>query len=162
MVRGSTFFFVTDLKPAEAFAQAFKIDLKLNASAQQISNHFRDWPIGPYADVYKLLQSLRSQYRLAVLTNTNALHWPRIVDEFNLITEVEQVFASHQLGMIKPDVAIYQHVLTQLDVAPQQVLFLDDNQHNIDTACQLGFQGLQVKGFEALLAGLKDMGVEHY
>ena len=36
-----------------------------------------------------------------------------------------------------------------------------DNQHNIDTAQQLGIKGLQVKGFEALLAGLKTMGVDH-
>ncbi len=146
---------------AQSFARAFKADLKLNASPQQIIDHFRNWPIGPYNGVHKLLQSLRAQYRIAILTNTNALHWPRIVDEFDLIAEAEQVFASHQLGMIKPEVEIYQHVLAQLEVAPQRVLFLDDNQNNIDTAQQLGLQGLQVKGFEAVLAGLKTMEIEY-
>lgn len=145
----------------QRFARTFKADLKLNASPEQIIDHFRNWPIGPYNGVDELLQSLQPRYRLAVLTNTNALHWPRIVDEFELIDEVERVFASHQLGMIKPEIEIYQHVLEQLEVAPQRVLFVDDNQHNIDTAQHLGIQGLQVKGFEALLAGLNAMGVEH-
>ena len=85
---------------------------------------------------------------------------PRLVDEFDLPREVERVFASHHLGMIKPEIEIYQHVLAQLGVAPQRVLFLDDNQNNIDTALQLGIQSLQVKGFEALLAGLKNMGIK--
>ena len=147
---------------AQSFARTFKADLNLNASPQQIIDHFRNWPIGPYQGVSDLLQSLKSRFRLAILTNTNALHWPRIVDEFDLIGQVEQVFASHQLGMIKPETEIFHHVLAQLEVAPQRVLFLDDNQKNIDTAQQLGMQGLQVKGFEDLLAGLKTMGVGYY
>ena len=146
---------------AQKFARTFKSDLKLNASPEQIIDHFSNWPIGPFDGVNELLQSLKSRYRLAVLTNTNALHWPRIVDEFDLPGKVERVFASHQLGMIKPDTEIYHHVLAQLEVEPQRVLFFDDNLNNIDTARQLGIQGLQVKGYEALLAGLKTMGIEH-
>ncbi len=145
---------------AQKFAQSFKNDLHLNASPQQILDHFRDWPIGLYTGVRSLLQSLRQRYRLAILTNTNALHWPRIVDEFDLLTEVEHIFASHQLGMIKPEADIYQFVLKQLGIAPQRVLFLDDNRSNIDTAKQLGMQALQVKGYDALLAGLESTGIE--
>ena len=145
---------------AQQFAQAFKNDLHLNASPEQILDHFRDWPIGPYDGVRELLQSLRKRYRLAILTNTNALHWPRIVGEFDLQKEVEHIFASHQLGMVKPAVDIYHLVLKQLAVVPQQVLFLDDNRNNIDSAQQLGMQALQVNGYDALPGGLESMGIE--
>ena len=85
---------------AETFAQTFKSDLKLSASPQQIGNHFRDWPIGPYAGVHQLLQSLRSQFRLAILTNTNALDWPRIVDEFNITSSTHGTTV--KIAMLRP------------------------------------------------------------
>jgi len=45
-------------------------------------------------------------------------------------------------------------------IDPQQVLFLDDNHSNILTARKLGMQGLQVKGFDTLLAGLESVEIK--
>ena len=43
-------------------------------------------------------------------------------------------FLSHELGLIKPDREIYDHVVAELSCRPEEILFLDDNQLNIEGA----------------------------
>jgi putative hydrolase of the HAD superfamily len=49
---------------------------------------------------------------------------------------------SCELRMAKPDAAIYLHTLDKLGVAPQESLFIDDIQRNIDAARALGIDGI--------------------
>lgn len=50
------------------------------------------------------------------------------------------LFFSGQLGLVKPDPEIYQHVLQTLDVPAASVIFIDDRQENLDAAEALGIQ----------------------
>lgn len=51
-----------------------------------------------------------------------------------------RLFFSGQLGLIKPDPAIYRHVLKALDAPAESVLFIDDRQENLDAAAALGIR----------------------
>lgn len=55
--------------------------------------------------------------------------WPRFFSK---------LFFSGHLGLTKPDAAIYQHVLDQLQVPAGQVTFIDDRQENLEAAAALG------------------------
>ena len=58
---------------------------------------------------------------------------------------IDQVFDSSELGMRKPDAAIYQHALVAMgNVVPQRAVFLDDVDQNVLNAECLGIQGIQV------------------
>ncbi|AJT41320.1 HAD family hydrolase [Psychromicrobium lacuslunae] len=56
--------------------------------------------------------------------------WPRFFSK---------LYFSGQLGLVKPDAQIYQHVLDDLAVPAAQVTFIDDRQENLDAAAALGF-----------------------
>lgn len=144
---------------ASDFAQQLQDQLSLSASLEEICREFKQWPRGMYAGAPELLSSLRQQHTLAVLTNTNELHWPRIVDEFMLLDHVSSVFASHILKLAKPDPLIYQAVLEMLKVEPSEVIFFDDNQANIKAAQELGIESYLVDGIKELQQKVIELGL---
>ena len=54
----------------------------------------------------------------------------------------EQIILSGDLGIVKPDPAIYAHALKVLDVEASKALFVDDRKANVDAAIACGMQGL--------------------
>lgn len=144
---------------ASHFALAMKEDLNLSVSAEEICLEFLKWPQGPYDGTYELLKALKEKHRLTVLTNTNELHWPRIVEEFAIPNFCSDIFASHILGMAKPDPSIYEHVLSKLRVPAETVVFFDDNLSNVEAAEKLGLQSYLVKGHQELLQKIQMLGL---
>lgn len=61
---------------------------------------------------------------------------------------------SCELGIAKPDPAIFEHCLSHLRVVPEESLFLDDRLENIKAAQALGLHGLVFESVEGLMAEL--------
>ncbi len=141
------------------FADRLIEELGLQCGREQVIDSFAAWPIGLYAGASELLAALRPRYRLAILTNTNELHWERIFDEFGLDNHVDWIFASHQLSMVKPDAAIFHHVIDSLDTAAEKILYFDDNPDNVRAAGACGLQAQQVHGIEQLSNALRSKRV---
>ncbi len=152
--------FETGAIDSEDFARRLIDELQLDCSSAELIEHFTAWPRALYPGVAKMLESLRARYRLAILTNTNALHWPRVVDEFELPRRVDAIFASHRLGLAKPAEAIFLKVCTALETKPQSILFIDDNERNVTAAAALGFQACFAHGFAELKRALESRGIE--
>ncbi len=148
------------IAPDEFVAQ-FKSDLSIQASSTAILSHFAKWPIGLYSDVSNLLLKLKEKYTLGILTNTNEIHWPRIIDEFSIPKYFDHLFASHLLNMAKPDLCIFQHVISELKVNPEEVLFFDDNFVNVEASRKLGIEGVHVADLQELLDSLKVRRIEY-
>ncbi len=86
-----------------------------------------------------LIDRLAPERGCHVLSNTNATHLEQIELAFpQLLPRFGQVFASHQIGLRKPDARAFRHVTDAIGVAPEQVLFFDDLQANVDAARQSG------------------------
>lgn len=95
------------------------------------------WIIGVYDGVDALLDRLlAANVRIALLSNTNALHWSFIEheDRYKIVDRIPHRFASHLIGARKPDGPAYQHVETALGVDPESILFFDDLEENITGA----------------------------
>jgi putative hydrolase of the HAD superfamily len=99
-----------------------------------------------------LLKEIRKKYPIYLLSNTNGIHIEAsnayLKKTFGLkhLDELfDQLFLSYEIGMWKPDTEIYQHVLDTIKLKPQEVLFLDDNHHNIQSANALGIQTILVE-----------------
>lgn len=103
-----------------------------------------------------LLSELKKKYRLLLLSNTNPLHIETAVAaEFSKTGKTMQDFfdkcyLSYEMGMVKPDVEIFEALLTDAQVKAEECLFLDDGKKNIDTAAALGIQTYWVKPDENL------------
>ncbi|GGK75821.1 HAD family hydrolase [Amphritea balenae] len=140
-------------------ARCLKRDLELDAKPEQIVAEFRKWPIRIYPELPALLIELRQCFQLAVLSNTNELHYPRLFNEFSLerYFDTDQIFASHLIRLAKPDPAAFDYVLEQLQIEPEQVLFLDDMEENVTTARRLGMKAQQLKGGAEVAAYLRNL-----
>lgn len=98
------------------------------------------WLVGEYAGVGELIDRLHGiGLRTACLSNTNPEHWIRRA-EFPAVMRLQHQFASHELGVRKPDRAAYRAVESALDVRGERILFFDDRPENIAAARDLGWR----------------------
>lgn len=104
-----------------------------------------------------LLDELRPKYRVFLLSNTNALHvvaFDRMVAAIDpkrrMQDYVDHAYYSHLVKMRKPDAEIFQLVLDEQRILPEESLFLDDNADNIIGASALGIQTVRVTGPEVI------------
>lgn len=88
-----------------------------------------------------VLQQLHAQgVGLALLSNMPAgLSW-RLAAQATWLRYFSHTFFSGRLAMAKPDPRVFRHVLAELAVEAGQVVFVDDNPANVDTARGLGFR----------------------
>lgn len=92
----------------------------------------------------KLLKGLTKNYRLFLLSNTNELHIRSIKETagpflyHQFIRQFEKVYYSYEMGMRKPDADIYQKVLKENKLLPEETLYVEDGQKHIETAENLG------------------------
>ena len=113
----------------------------------------------PVPGVSKLVERLVSEYRLMLLSNTNELHFRHSTESFPILRHFERCFLSYQVGALKPEPAIYQCVLKDVDVPPRQVLFIDDLEQNVQAGRNAGMVGVVFRGADSLQSELKRLGV---
>jgi putative hydrolase of the HAD superfamily len=77
---------------------------------------------------------------------------------FAWLKKFDFVTFSAEAGMIKPDPAIYEHTLRGLGVKPDEALFLDDREVNIEAARKLGIHAIRVQSMEQLRRDLHQAG----
>jgi len=141
------------------FGREIVAELKLTISPDEFMERFLHLPVGPFDGALPLLHALKPRYRTGIFSNSNALHWSRKMGEMHLQDAVHDHFASHLIGYVKPDPAGFRHVLESWAVAPENVLFLDDNQLNVDAAHALGMQAARVQGVREASDALENAGV---
>ena len=106
-----------------------------------------------------MLARLAPQCTLACLSNTNSVHWPHIRDTLGLSGLLHRYYLSHEIGHLKPDPAAFEHVLADLGCTPSRVVFLDDNQLNVDTAQAMGIQAYRTVGIAEVQTALQSLGL---
>jgi putative hydrolase of the HAD superfamily len=141
---------------AEAFAAGVVADWQLPVTGDVFLSEFREWLVGPLPGAEELVAATRAAVPVGVLSNTNHVHWAAGAGRWPLLGLFDRAFLSFELGMVKPDPEIFEHVVQALGVSAPQVLFLDDNQLNVDQARGVGLRAERVVGVsearEALVA----------
>lgn len=106
------------------------------------------------------LQLKQHGLRTAILSNMGDSVLASIQAEFKWIENFDVLVWSYQLRIAKPDPQIYLHTLQQLGAKPEEALFLDDKQVNVDAAIALGMKSLQFSTVDRLRADLAAAGLE--
>lgn len=84
------------------------------------------------------------KYRMFLLSNTNALHIEEVKlkmgsENYNRFqSSFEQFYLSHEIHLRKPNAEIYNFVLQENNLKPEETFFIDDTKENTDAAEQLG------------------------
>lgn len=99
-----------------------------------------------------LIQALAQRYRVFLLSNTSSIHIAEVNEIISRTSDVQKLhdlfeitFLSYEMGLIKPDPAIYLRVLEEGGILADETLFLDDNADNIRSAQSLGIQTIHVQ-----------------
>lgn len=112
----------------------------------------------PFAGTEEMLEELASSYRLMILSNTNEPHWQYCLSRLPLDKYIERSFLSHELGAMKPDNMIYEQVINELQVYPENIYYFDDKEENVITASEHGMKAYKSWGGEVLRHLLRDLG----
>lgn len=106
-------------------------------------------------DRIRLLHRLKRHYRLFLLSNTNAIHYKdytALIKRENGIDGLEPLFEktylSHEMGLRKPDPAIFQVVLSENKLEPGETLFIDDSPQHIESAKSVGINAYHLENEE--------------
>lgn len=96
------------------------------------------------------IAALSKKYRVFLLSNIYEAAWQHTLNEFSqkgycLEDCFEKVFLSHEMQLAKPDPRIYNKVIEETGITPEETLYFDDSRANIEAAQALGFRSVLVK-----------------
>jgi putative hydrolase of the HAD superfamily len=104
----------------------------------------RDLGVGVHWMVVHRVRELRAEgYRTAILTN-NVREWGRYWKESIPLDLFDVVVDSCDVGLRKPDPAIYRLTCERLGVAPEAAVFLDDTRRHVEAARAIGLHAILV------------------
>lgn len=109
-------------RPVDVVKQELKQEVAINQPLLEVVDQLR-----------------RAGFKTAILSNDGS-SLLAYLEEHGISPHFDQVFASGEIGVMKPDTAAYQHVVEHLDVEPSEAIFFDDRQTNVDGAIRAGLQ----------------------
>ena len=119
------------------------------------SSHFSAMPA-----MENIVRALAPTERLVLLSNTNAEHWEHLAANYPVVGCFEPTLLSHELGLLKPDPAIYEETTRRLGTDAARCFFTDDRQDNVDGALAAGMDALRFESAPQLVAELRQRGIE--
>lgn len=143
----------------EEFAAGIVADWELPVSSAEFLATFGAWVNDPFPGASELVAATGDAARIGCLSNTNSYQWDAHFGDLPLIDAFEFRFLSFELGLVKPDRAIFEAVEAALPAPAGRVLFLDDNAVNVDAAASFGFVARHVRGVEEARRALVEAGV---
>ena len=102
----------------------------------------------------RLLQLKKAGYRLFLLSNTIDIHWGYCVEHlfpyqnYGVEDYFEHSFLSQKMHLAKPNARIYEEVIRQANIHPDETLFIDDLKENCEAAEKLGIHTFQNVKFD--------------
>jgi len=109
--------------------------------------------------VIKIAQQLSKYYSLALLSNTNPIHFYRIMNDFPELHFFPTAITSFQMHALKPEKEIYLKSCSNLGTLPIRCLFIDDREENVLTAIEVGMCAVQFTTVEKLLDDLQKLSI---
>mgnify|MGYP001213636272 FL=1 len=115
-----------------------------NASNKQVKQAWNAMLLDLPEERLNLIQKLKKNHSIYLLSNTNAIHiyefkkqlgnkkWLEFCELF------EKMYLSHELGLRKPDIEIFQYILKDQNLKSEEVLFIDDSPQHIESAKKIG------------------------
>lgn len=107
-------------------------------------------------DLLNFLRGIRPAYKTALLSNA----WPEVRVDIRrkypgALNAFDLCIFSAEVQLAKPDERIYRLVCSRLGVRPEEAVFLDDMEKNVDGARKIGMKAVQFLNPQQALADLR-------
>lgn len=128
---------------SEIFINKLRKKLYLSADDNKIINAWNKMLIAPAKESIEVLKTLKKEYFLILLSNTNELHfnyfYPTSKSIFDLM---DKIYLSYEMHLRKPDTKIFTHILKENNINENNVIFIDDSLININSAKKSGIKSI--------------------
>jgi putative hydrolase of the HAD superfamily len=129
----------------ENVCQEFSITATPEIMEELIGVWNKSWMLAkPYSDL-TTLASLKENYQLVLISNTDPIAVPRVLEKFNLSPHFDRIFLSYELGLLKTDAAFLPKILDKLGLHAADCLMVGDSlQSDIAAANKAGIKSVLI------------------
>jgi putative hydrolase of the HAD superfamily len=113
----------------------------------------------PIEPMIAIAESLKTRVPRLVLSNTNAIHIDYVLEHYPFLRDFDAHVFSHEVGLLKPDAAIFEHALHKYGLTAGRTVFVDDMATNAEAARRVGLQAVHYQNPEQARAELTKLGV---
>ena len=132
---------------------------RLGMSQEQVAEYMSemwDWYCGRLNEpMAAFFRSLRPHYSTAILSNSFVGARREEQQRYHFDEMCDMIIYTHEEGVAKPDRRIFELMCKRLHVQPEEVVFVDDVQANIDAARKLGIHAVLCKETNQAIADVK-------
>ncbi|HYF97110.1 MAG TPA: HAD-IA family hydrolase [Patescibacteria group bacterium] len=110
-------------------------------------------------ELVKLISLLKQKYQIGLLSNSRGDYLRPILDKHGITQLFDEIIISSEVGIIKPDPAIFELALGRTGITAEQAIFIDDNETNAQAAASIGIKSIWYKDLTSLKEKLADLGI---
>lgn len=111
---------------------------------------------GLHPSMRKLVAHLHGRYRLGILSNWDNRLEMILEEKLKIDHYFDAILNSYRIGVAKPAERAFQIALERLEVQPEQMFFIDDQQRNTSVAETLGIASHTYVDLPSLVADLRE------
>jgi len=99
----------------------------------------------PYQETLEVLNRLRENYILGLITNTYYYAYKQLNEKFKIDSLFNVVLKSYKIGILKPNPKIFEIMLRKLKVKPNEALMVGDSlKDDVESAEKFGIKGILI------------------
>ena len=106
-----------------------------------------------------MLEGLAARYKLLLLSNTNAIHFEMIRENYPLLRHFHERILSYEMHAMKPRREIFQAALERCGCRPEECFYTDDIAAYVEAAQRLGIDAVRFESLAQLERELKARGI---
>ena len=146
---------------AERYWFSFADEAGLGLRADQIPL-LREWDVEMWSNTDPLMIDWlkavhQSGLRRALLSNMHADMLAGVRNSFSWISYFDCMVFSYERRLAKPEAAIYERCIEELGTSPDQTLFFDDRDVNVQAAQNLGIHAIRFESLRQLRVQLEEL-----
>lgn len=107
----------------------------------------------------EILYELKEKYKIYGLTNWSAETFPIALKRFEFFGIFDGILVSGEEKLIKPDVKIFEMMMERFGLKPENSLFIDDNEKNVEASRKFGIETIHFTNPEDLRKELAGLGI---
>ncbi|MGQ9864306.1 MAG: HAD family hydrolase [Bacteroidia bacterium] len=143
----------------QAFIQALKEKFFPSASPKEIQARWNAMLLGPLPTT-SLLPVFAQKFSMALLSNTNALHWQIVRPQLEPFSGYfQKIFASHEIHLRKPTPEAFLYALEALGWEPSKTLFVDDSPQHVEGARRAGLHSFHLRNLSEFSTLCRELGL---
>ena len=133
----------TGMISSNKFLKALQKETK-NANINQVEKAWNAMLLDLPEERIQLIEKLKNNYSIYLLSNTNAIHIDAIKKQLGkrkwlaFCKLFDKMYLSHELGLRKPDVKIFEYILNEQKLKAEEVFFIDDSPQHIASTKKIG------------------------